>query len=172
MFLDYIRTINDFPSPGIKFKDITPLLADKRMFQKAITAMSEPFEHMGVTHVVSMEARGFILGSAVAYSLGAGFIPLRKAGKLPAYTHRIESSKEYGSDVFEANLANLDQASKVLIIDDVLATGGTAQAAYHIVQSAFASVVGFSFLLELDYLHGRKSIPEDIKYHCLIQVID
>ncbi|MGI6685163.1 MAG: adenine phosphoribosyltransferase [Bacillota bacterium] len=172
MFIDYIRTINDFPSPGIKFKDITPLLADKEMFQKAIKAMAEPFMDKGITHVVSMEARGFILGSAVAYHLGAGFIPLRKAGKLPSFTHRIESVKEYGCDVFEANLINLDSTSNVLIIDDVLATGGTAKAAFNLVQGVNALVMGFSFLLELVYLKGRESIPKNLQVNSLIQVQD
>lgn len=172
MFIDYIRTINDFPSKGVKFKDITPLLADKEMFQNAITAMAEPFIDKGVTHVVSMEARGFILGSAVAYYLGAGFIPLRKAGKLPCFTHRIESIKEYGFDVFEANLANLDSTSRVLIIDDVLATGGTAKAAFDLVQGVDTFVIGFSFLLELVYLKGKERIPNNIQVNSLIEVQD
>jgi len=172
MFIDYIRTINDFPSEGIKFKDITPLLADKEMFQKSITEMAEPFKDKGVTHVVSMEARGFILGSAVAYYLGAGFIPLRKAGKLPIFTHRIESIKEYGFDVFEANLVNLNSTSNVLIIDDVLATGGTAKAAFNLVQGVNALVIGFSFLLELEYLNGRENIPKNKQVNSLIQVLD
>ncbi|HHT64208.1 MAG: glycosyltransferase [Bacillota bacterium] len=118
------------------------------------------------------EARGFILGSAVAYHLGAGFIPLRKAGKLPSFTHRIESVKEYGSDVFEANFINLDSTSKVLIIDDVLATGGTAKAAFNLVQGVNAIVMGFSFLLELVYLKGRESIPGHLQVNSLIQVKD
>jgi adenine phosphoribosyltransferase len=149
-----LRDVPDFPKPGIQFKDITPILADAELFGRVTLAMAEPFRASQVTHVAAIESRGFILGAPVAQHLGAGFIPLRKAGKLPYLTRRIEYALEYGSDVLEAHADACDQRARVLLVDDVLATGGTAAAACELVETLGATVVGCSFLLALDALNG------------------
>ncbi len=152
-----IRDIPDFPRPGITFKDITPLLADAAAFAQAIDVMARPF--LGsVDHVAGIEARGFILASPVAYHLGAGLIPMRKAGKLPAPTYAQSYELEYGSETLEIHRDALAQGRKVLIVDDVLATGGTAEVAASLVEEAGGEVIGISVLLELASLHGRDKL--------------
>jgi adenine phosphoribosyltransferase len=141
-----IRDIPDYPKPGIVFKDITPLLADPEAFAMTTEAMAAPFVDDGITHVVAIESRGFILGGPIAQQLDAGFIPVRKPGKLPARTLRETYELEYGTDTLEIHADAWAPPSRVLIIDDVLATGGTADAARRLVESLGASVVGFSFL--------------------------
>jgi adenine phosphoribosyltransferase len=151
-----IRDIPDFPKPGIVFKDITPLLADGALFVATTNAMAAPFENLDITHVVAIESRGFILGAPVAQHLGAGFVPVRKAGKLPARTEFEEYALEYGSDRLEihADACEWSSGPRVLIVDDVLATGGTAEATRRLVERLGGEVIGFSFLIALSFLPG------------------
>jgi adenine phosphoribosyltransferase len=149
-----VRDIPDYPKPGVLFKDITPLLGDAGAFASAVDAMAAPFAESRVTHVVAIESRGFILGGPVALQLGAGFVPVRKPGKLPSLTRREEYSLEYGTDVLEIHADAYASDARVLIVDDVLATGGTAVATWKLVESLGATVVGFSFLITLGFLPG------------------
>ncbi len=153
-----IRDIPDYPKPGILFKDITPLLADADAFAVATRLMAQPFADAGVTHVVAIESRGFILGAPVAQQLGAGFVPVRKPGKLPHTKRREEYALEYGTDALEVHDDAVDSAARVLIVDDVLATGGTASATCRLVESLGATVVGLSFLLALSFLSGAERL--------------
>jgi adenine phosphoribosyltransferase len=153
-----IRDVKDFPKPGIVFKDITPLLQDGEMFHAAIERMAGPFRKKGITHVASVESRGFIFGAPVAYLLNAGYIPIRKKGKLPFKTTAHTYDLEYGTDTLEIHADALDANSRVLIIDDVLATGGTALASVKLVQALKARVAGLSFVIELEFLHGREKL--------------
>ena len=155
-----IRDIPDYPKPGITFKDITPMLAEPAAFVAATRAMAEPFRDDGVTHVVAIESRGFILGGPVAQQLGVGFIPVRKPGKLPAETRRAEYALEYGTDVLEIHADACPTGARVLIVDDVLATGGTAAATQRLVESIGATVVGFSFLIALSFLPGLERLTD------------
>lgn len=155
-----IRDVPDFPRPGITFKDITPLLADARTFREACDAMAEPFVGHGVTHVAAIESRGFVFGAPVAQRLGAGFIPVRKAGKLPFTTTRVEYALEYGTDALEVHLDACPRAARVLIVDDVLATGGTAAATCRLISQIESEVVGCSFLMALDFLSGARQLSE------------
>lgn len=150
-----IRDIPDYPKPGIVFKDITPLLASPDAFRAATDAIAAPFANTGVTHVVAIESRGFILGGPVAQQLGTGFIPVRKPGKLPAKTLRETYELEYGTDSLEIHADAFGEQARVLIVDDVLATGGTADATRRLVEASGAAVVGFSFLIALSFLPGR-----------------
>jgi adenine phosphoribosyltransferase len=153
-----IRDIHDFPKPGIVFKDITPLLADPDAFRIATELMVAPFDQP-ITQVMGIEARGFILAAPIALALGAGFVPVRKPGKLPWDTHAHSYELEYGSDALEVHRDALTPDDRVLIVDDVLATGGTAAAACELVSGYFASaVVGVTFLLELTELGGRDQL--------------
>jgi adenine phosphoribosyltransferase len=136
------------------FKDITPMLADSAAFASATRAMAEPFAGDGLTHVVAIESRGFILGGPIAQALDVGFIPVRKPGKLPAKTRREEYALEYGTDVLEIHADACARGARVLIVDDVLATGGTAAATQRLVESLGSTVVGFSFLIALSFLSG------------------
>lgn len=154
-FEAHIRDILDWPEPGIVFKDITPLLAHPEAFSAAIDAMIEPFAGEGISKVVGIEARGFILAAPIADRLGAGFVPIRKAGKLPHDIHHQEYELEYGTDRIEVHSDAVGPADRVLVVDDVLATGGTAAAAIRLVEALGASVAGFSVLIELGFLHGR-----------------
>jgi adenine phosphoribosyltransferase len=149
-----IRDVADFPRAGVVFKDITPLLASASDFAAATDEMAAAFATLEITHVVAIESRGFILGGPVAQRLGAGFIPVRKAGKLPSTTRREEYALEYGADSLEIHVDACDASSRVLIVDDVLATGGTADAAARLVEALGAEVVGFSFLIALSFLSG------------------
>jgi adenine phosphoribosyltransferase len=154
----YIRDVPDFPKPGIMFKDITPLLAAPEGFRACIDTIADAYRDAGVTKVLGAEARGFILGGALAYALGAGFIPARKPGKLPAETTSAEYQLEYGVDTLEMHTGAVGPGDVVLIIDDVLATGGTAAAKAELVAGSGASVAGFAFLIELDFLSGREKL--------------
>ena len=150
-----IRDVPDFPKPGILFKDITPLLLDPAAFRRAVELMAAPFQGTQVTRVVSIESRGFLLGAPIALALDAGLVPIRKPGKLPAQRGRVEYALEYGTDALEMHSDAVGARDRVLIVDDVLATGGTAQAAAQLVRNHGAVVVGFTFLIELDFLKGR-----------------
>jgi adenine phosphoribosyltransferase len=150
----FIRDIPDYPKPGIIFKDITPLLAVPEAFAEATEVMAAPFMKADITHVVAIESRGFILGGPIACRLNAGFVPVRKAGKLPAATLRETYELEYGMDSLEIHADACARPARALIVDDVLATGGTADAARRLVESLGAEVVGFSFLMALSFLPG------------------
>ena len=152
---ELIRDIPDYPKPGIVFKDITPLLASRDAFRTATDARAAPFADARITHVVAIESRGFILGGPVAQCLGAGFVPVRKPGKLPAQTRRETYDLEYGTDTLEIHADACGDQARVLIVDDVLATGGTADATRRLVEGIGAPVVGFSFLIALSFLPGR-----------------
>lgn len=153
-----IRDIPDFPKPGIVFKDITPVLMDAELFQETTAAMARAFAGEGITQVVAIESRGFILGGPIAQRLGAGFIPMRKPGKLPHLVERVEYALEYGIDALEVHRDALGARDRVLIADDVLATGGTAAAACRLVEALGARVVGFSFLIALSFLPGERAL--------------
>jgi len=156
-----IRDVPDFPKPGVLFKDITPLLLDAAAFRRAIELMAAPFRESGVTRVVSIESRGFLLGAPVALALEAGLVPIRKPGKLPSERGRVEYALEYGTDALEMHTDAVGARDRVLIVDDVLATGGTAQAAAKLVRAHRAEVVGFTFLIELDFLKGRARLASE-----------
>jgi adenine phosphoribosyltransferase len=155
-----IRDIPDHPEPGVVFKDITPLLADPKGLAVTVGAIAERYEGSGVDHVAGIEARGFIFGAPVAHALGAGFVPVRKRGKLPWRTRAVEYDLEYGTDSLEVHVDALEPGNRVLVVDDVLATGGTAAAAVRLVEQAGASVVGLGFVIELGFLAGRGKLGE------------
>jgi len=153
-----IRHVPDFPKPGILFYDITTLLQDKNGFHEAIGSLSEPFANAGIDLVVGIESRGFIFGSAVADRLGAGFAPVRKIGKLPSQTLRASYNLEYGADALEIHRDAFGHPCRVLIVDDLLATGGTASAAVELVQRLGGEVVACAFVIELAALKGRQRL--------------
>ena len=154
----FVRDIPDFPTPGVTFKDITPLLADHAAFASMIDRLAEAFKGRPIHRVLGIEARGFIVAAPVAYKFGAGFTPVRKAGKLPWKVEQEEYVLEYGSGVLEIHTDAVAPGERVLIIDDVLATGGTAAATARLVERLGAEVVGFGFIMELAFLKGREKI--------------
>jgi len=154
----FIRDVPDFPKPGIIFKDITPLLANGTLFPQACEQMAAPFKSAGVTLIAAIESRGFLLGGPVAQALGAGVIPIRKVGKLPYTTRRVTYQLEYGSDALEVHIDACAKGATVLIVDDVLATGGTAAAACELIESVGGRVVGCSFLIALSFLNGASRL--------------
>ncbi|MFP2926370.1 adenine phosphoribosyltransferase [Pyxidicoccus sp. 3LG] len=156
-----LRDVPDFPKPGIVFKDITPVLADPRLFGRVINAMSAPFRGKHITKVVGVEARGFLLGAPIALALQAGFVPARKPGKLPHRSVVERYSLEYGADGLEMHEDAILQGERVLVVDDVLATGGTAEATAKLVQRLGGELVGFSFLISLDFLEGPNRLGRD-----------
>lgn len=162
-----IRHIPDFPKPGILFYDITTLLNDPQGFRDMIDALASPFGARDVEQVVGIESRGFILGAAVANHLGAGFVPIRKPGKLPSKTHREDYALEYGTDGLEIHEDAVRDGQRVLIVDDVLATGGTANAAAGLVRRIGGSLVGLTFLIELNFLKGRERLSGENVYSVL-----
>jgi adenine phosphoribosyltransferase len=153
-----IREVPDFPKPGILFYDITTLLKAGPALKEVIDAFRERYIHSDVEVVVGIEARGFIFAPIVAYALGTGFVPIRKPNKLPAATERIEYALEYGTDVLEVHKDAIQPGQRVLIVDDVLATGGTAAAVTELVEKLGGEVIGLGFVLELDFLHGRDKL--------------
>ena len=155
---DRIRHVPDFPKAGILFYDVTTLLRDPQGFKLAIDALSEPYGNQGISLVVGIESRGFILGAAVADRIGAGFIPVRKVGKLPHTTIRVSYSLEYGTDSLEMHKDAVDPGQNVLIVDDLLATGGTARATVDLVRQLGGRVHAVAFLIELVGLHGRDKL--------------
>ena len=152
---DFVRDVPDFPSPGILFRDITPLLASPEAFHSAVLAMAEPFRERPPDKVLGIEARGFMFGAAIARELGVGFVPVRKPGKLPRETFRVSYGLEYGKDSLEIHTDACRAGETVLIADDVLATGGTAQAAGELADRLGARVAGMTFFIELQGLNGR-----------------
>jgi adenine phosphoribosyltransferase len=153
-----IRDVPDFPKPGIVFKDITTLTRDPEGLRAAVDAMADRFTDEGVDVVVGIESRGFVFGAAVAYRLGVGFVPARKPGKLPAETVRSEYALEYGIDAIEMHRDAIEEGQRVLIVDDLLATGGTAAAAVELVEGLGGVVVALAFLVDLTFLDGRAKL--------------
>ena len=150
-----VRIVPDFPKPGIMFKDITPVLADARLFAAATVAMSAPWRGAGITHIVAIESRGFLFGAPLAAALGAGLVPVRKPGKLPFTRMREDYALEYGTDALEMHVDALGAGASVLVVDDVLATGGTAGAACSLVERTGAHVAGIGVFIDLVFLGGR-----------------
>lgn len=155
-----VRDIPDFPKPGVVYKDITPLLADRAAFAGVVDAIADRFDGEPVDRVLGIEARGFIVAAPVAYRFGAGFVPVRKAGKLPWKIEREEYELEYGTDLLEVHRDAIHPGERVLVVDDVMATGGTASATARLVAKLGGEVVGFGFIIELDFLGGRAKLGE------------
>jgi len=157
-----IRDIPDFPKPGILFRDITTLLRDAAGLRYAIDSLADKLDGAGLNaeYIVGIESRGFIIGAALAYKLGVGFIPVRKPGKLPSLVHSVEYELEYGMDKLEVHQDALQPGSRVMIIDDLIATGGTASATAKLLQQIGCELVGFGFIVELQDLAGRRNLPD------------
>jgi adenine phosphoribosyltransferase len=168
-FAALIRAVPDFPGPGVIFRDVTPLLADAGAFARCIDALAEPWQGSGVQAVCGIEARGFIFGAALAQKLHAGFVPLRKPGKLPPPLVSVDYQLEYGSDRLQAQRDALKPGERVLLVDDVLATGGTLAAARMLVEQLGADLVGASVVIELPGLRGRDRWPEGKPLHGLLR---
>jgi adenine phosphoribosyltransferase len=164
----YIRDIPDFPKPGIIFKDITPLLRSPEALAEACKLLSDPFRDSGVTAVAAIESRGFIFGSVVAQNLGAGFVPIRKPNKLPYARRRHEYVLEYGSDALEIHDDALTSSDRVLVVDDLLATGGTVSAATHLIRGFDATLVGIATVIELEFLGGRQKL-DGVNVHSILR---
>jgi adenine phosphoribosyltransferase len=162
-----IRHVPDFPKPGILFYDITTLLNDREGFRDTIEALASPYRSKAIDQVVGIESRGFILGAAVANVLGAGFVPIRKPGKLPSKCYREDYALEYGTDGLEIHADAVHPGQRVLLVDDVLATGGTAKAAAGLVRRGGGELVGLSFLIELHFLNGRDKLTGEEVYSVL-----
>ncbi len=163
-----IREIPDYPKPGILFYDITPVLADRDGFASLIEAMCAPFVDAGVTKVAGIEARGFTVAAPVAEKLGAGFVPIRKPGKLPYHVRRQDYALEYGTDALEIHSDAVVAEDRVLLVDDVIATGGTAAAAISLLRGLDANVLGFSVFIELAFLNGIEAL-DGVSHHALLR---
>jgi adenine phosphoribosyltransferase len=158
----FIRDVPDFPKPGIMFKDITPLLADPRSFTTVLDLIAERYAGRGIDTVIGIESRGFIFGAALAARTMSSFVPVRKPGKLPAATDRVTYDLEYGTDSLEMHKNSLRPGANVLVVDDVIATGGTAAAAIELAKRQGAHPIGAAFAIELTFLNGRTKLPRDI----------
>ena len=170
LLLSNLRNIPDFPIPGIQFKDVTSLFKKPECLKELDNALYELYKDSGITKVVGIESRGFVMGAALAVKLNAGFVPIRKPGKLPAETISESYSKEYGTDTIEIHKDAIDENDIVLIHDDLLATGGTALAAYNLVKKLSPKKVMINFLIELDGLNGRDIFPEEADVKSLLVV--
>jgi adenine phosphoribosyltransferase len=164
----FVRRIPDFPGPGVVFMDLTPLLGDARALRSAGEALAAPFADSGITRVAGIEARGFVFGALVARELGAGFVPLRKPGKLPAATESVGYTLEYGQAALEIHRDAISAGERVLLVDDVLATGGTALAALELIGRLGGQVAGFACLLEISALGGRDRLPAGTPLHTVL----
>lgn len=165
----FIRQVPDFPGPGVLFMDLTPLLGDARALRSAGEALAAPFATAGVTRVAGIEARGFVFGTLVARELDAGFVPLRKPGKLPAATESVGYALEYGRAALEIHRDAFASGERVLLVDDVLATGGTANAALELIGRLGGQVAGFACLLEIAALGGRERLPDGTRLHTVLR---
>ncbi|MBO2533983.1 adenine phosphoribosyltransferase [Planifilum fulgidum] len=159
-FKEKIRVIPDFPQPGIRFKDITTLLKDGKAFHAAIDTLVDSLKEKEIDVIVGPEARGFVVGAPLAYAMGVGFVPVRKSGKLPAETVEVEYSLEYGKDRLAIHRDAIQPGQRVLVADDLLATGGTISATIELVKKLQGEVVGAAFLIELSYLNGREKLSD------------
>ncbi len=159
---DLIRDVPDFPKPGVVFRDITPVLAHPEGLDTLIEGLAAPFMGIGIALVVGIESRGFILGAPVARQLNCGFVPVRKPGKLPRATYNVEYALEYGTDRLEMHQDAITPGQRVLIVDDVIATGGTAGAAAKLIEQAGGKLAGFAFAIELMFLNGRQNLPDNV----------
>ena len=166
--ISLIRDIPDFPEPGVVFKDITTVLGDGNALSVLVDALAEPYKKSGVTKVAGIEARGFTLATPVADRLGAGFIPVRKPGKLPHETMREDYALEYGTDALEVHIDSVTQGEKVLVVDDVIATGGTAAAAVRLIRTVGAEVVGIAVFIELAFLGGAEKL-DGVQLYALVR---
>lgn len=165
-----IRTIPDFPKKGIMFKDITTLLSDKRAIVLTSYMLSRPFLDTEVDHVIGLESRGFLFGTNLAQDLNAGFVPVRKPGKLPHDVLSQSYELEYGTDSVEMHIDALKDGDRVIIHDDLIATGGTAAAATELVERVGGNVIGYSFVMELSALNGREKLKKDVPYETIVQI--
>jgi len=163
-----IRNVSDFPKPGIQFKDITPLLKNAETLSLTSKMLAEPFKSSKIDYVIGLEARGFLFGPRLAQDLGAGFIPVRKPGKLPVETVEASYELEYGMDSVEMHHDAIRKGDRILIHDDLIATGGTSKAATELVNLLNAEVIGYSFIIELSFLKGRDNLPSDITFESLV----
>ncbi len=166
----FIRSIPDFPKPGIMFRDITPMLKSAIAMKEVMRRMAEPYRDAGVTTILAAEARGFVFGAPLAMELGASFVPVRKPGKLPYQTETFHYDLEYGSDSLEIHQDAIESGDRVLLVDDLLATGGTIEACMRLAQQQGAEVIGAAFVIELAFLNGRSRLGEHdicslIQYH-------
>jgi len=167
-----IRDVPDFPKPGINYKDFTPLLADPAALALAVELMANPYRGKGIDLVIGAESRGFIFGTAIAQALSAGFVPIRKPGKLPRSVHGVDYALEYGSDRLEIHSDALGKDHRVLLIDDLMATGGTLQASCMLVGMCGAQIAGIAVLIELSFLNGRDRLKEFGELHSVIKYDD
>ncbi len=165
---EYIRSISDFPKPGIMFRDITPMLKSAAAMKEVIRQLAEPFRDAGISSVLAAEARGFVFGAPLAMELGAAFVPVRKPGKLPFETETLHYDLEYGSDTLQIHSDAVEQSDRVLLVDDLLATGGTIEACLKLATRQGAVVVGAAFVIELAFLNGRERLG-DTMIHSLIR---
>ncbi len=165
-----IVDVPDFPKPGIVFKDITPVLSDAEGLREVVDAVADAWRGRGITRVVGIESRGFIFGAAVAYALGVGLVLVRKPGKLPRATIGVSYDLEYGQDRLEMHEDSLGAGDRALVVDDVLATGGTAAAVAGMVRAQGADLAGFAFVIELDFLSGRARLPDGVEIQSLLHV--
>lgn len=157
---DHIRDIPDFPKPGILFRDITTLLAHPQALAETIEQMKKVCEGQGIQKICGIESRGFIFGTALAHAMGVGFVPIRKKGKLPSQTISQDYELEYGTDQIEIHVDALEKGEKVMVVDDLIATGGTAKASAQLLEKVGAQILGFLFVIELDFLKGRESLSD------------
>lgn len=165
---DYVRDIPDFPKPGIVFKDITPLLGDAAAFKACIGRFADSFRDKQIDVITAAEARGFIFAAPLAIELGVGFVPIRKPGKLPHKKHSYSYELEYGTDTLEMHIDGISEGQRVLVVDDLLATGGTVQACCKMIEACNAEIVSCAFLIELKFLNGAEKLGS-IPVHSLIQ---
>src|SRR6056297_1312801 len=167
---DNIRSVKDFPKKGIIYKDITPLLNDKYLLELTSRLLAEPFRGHQIDYVAGLESRGFIFGTHLAQDLHAGFIPIRKPNKLPAETESVDYELEYGTDSLEIHKDSINPGDNVLIHDDLVATGGSAMAATRLVEKLGGNIIGYSFVMEIEFLKGRQSLDQTVPFYSILSV--
>lgn len=170
LLLENIRSVKDFPKPGIIFKDITPLLNDAYLLELTSMLLAKPFRGQKIDHVAGLESRGFLFGTNLAQDLHAGFIPIRKPGKLPADTEEVDYELEYGTDSLEIHSDAIKPGAKVLIHDDLIATGGSAEAATKLIEKLGGEVIGYSFVMQIGVLEGSAKLKDTAPCYCLLTV--